>query len=98
MSSVVINPDDHGPYVTITAALMLVIMTLFLGIRLAIRWPWNKLAGLDDAATLAATVIGVVQSVAIFEAVHYGLGRHVDELSAARLSSTEKVRFVGSNH
>lgn len=51
-----ISESDHGPLVTITACLMLVATFLFVGFRLTIRWPWNKLMGYDDLATLIGSV------------------------------------------
>ena len=41
---------------TVTAALSLVCMLLFLGIRLVVRRPWNRLFGLDDWMSLSASV------------------------------------------
>ena len=51
-----ITADKRGPLVTITAGLMLVAMFLFLGFRLTIRWPWPKLIGYDDLATIVGSV------------------------------------------
>lgn len=51
-----INKSDHGPLVSIAAGLMLAGMMLFLIIRLAIRWPWNRLLGWDDGTTVIGSV------------------------------------------
>ncbi|KAK5123181.1 hypothetical protein LTR85_003379 [Meristemomyces frigidus] len=89
-----ISPDDHGPYVTITACLMLTAMMLFFGIRMAIRWPWTKLIGLDDVTTIIASIIGICQSVCVFEAVHYGVGRHAAEVSSDNVIAAEKAIYA----
>lgn len=90
-----ISQGNHGPYVTITACLMLTGMVLFLVIRLAIRWPWSKLIGLDDILTFIACVIGVSETVTVFEAVHFGLGQHADKLDSAAVVSMEKAIYAG---
>lgn len=59
--STAISASDRGPLVTIAAGLMLVAMVLFLGFRLTIRWPWAKLIGWDDWATMLGSVFEPAQ-------------------------------------
>lgn len=54
--STVVNNQDHGAVVTIAAAFGLVTGIIFLNVRLLIRWPWQSLFGLDDAAAAIASV------------------------------------------
>lgn len=51
-----ITATQHGGYIIVTAALSIVCMLLFLGIRLVVRRPWVQLFGLDDWAILFASV------------------------------------------
>ena len=51
-----INPNNHGPYVTVTAALLFACSVLFYLFRVYTRWPIHRLFDLDDAATSVATV------------------------------------------
>lgn len=52
----VVNEDDQGAILTIALALGIMLMMLFLGTRLLIRWPWTQLLGRDDTAVAVATV------------------------------------------
>lgn len=54
--STVVNDQDQGAVVTIAAAFGLVTVIIFLNIRLLIRWPWQSLFGIDDAAAAVASV------------------------------------------
>lgn len=54
--STVVNDQDQGAVVTIAAAFGLVTVVIFLNIRLLIRWPWQSLFGIDDAAAAVASV------------------------------------------
>ncbi|KAM3415690.1 hypothetical protein BST61_g9208 [Cercospora zeina] len=71
---------NRGPEITITSALMMVAAWIFLGLRLKIRWPWANLAGWDDVAVIAGTLIATAESGTIFRAVHCGLGMHIYHL------------------
>jgi hypothetical protein len=51
----VITPDDHGGYITITAAMMLVATALFYIFRLVIRFGFGFFAS-DDTLITAGTV------------------------------------------
>lgn len=55
-TSHVISPADHGAYVTIAAALMLVWMALFYAFRLSIRLTFNGPLGCDDGAVSIGSV------------------------------------------
>ncbi|EME40750.1 hypothetical protein DOTSEDRAFT_55874 [Dothistroma septosporum NZE10] len=82
--STAITADNRGPLVTITVGLMLVAMFLFLGFRLTIRWPWPKLIGYDDLATMLGSLFAFGQSLAVFIAIDRGLGQHLDTLDAKK--------------
>jgi hypothetical protein len=51
-----IDATHQGPKVTVTAALCLCIAGLVLATRMLIRWPWQRLLGLDDGAAIVASV------------------------------------------
>jgi hypothetical protein len=53
-----ITPDNHGGYITITAALMMVWMTLFYVIRLTVRFAFNNFFAADDVIATVGTVSG----------------------------------------
>ena len=54
--SSVVNEGNQGALLTITVALGISYMLLFLGTRVLIRWPWSVLWGMDDTCVAVATV------------------------------------------
>jgi hypothetical protein len=86
-----ISSNDHAPLVTIATCLMLTGSIIALAMRFAIRWPWSQLLGLDDAAIIAGSVLGIGQSIAIFKATQFGLGRHSNALTSLEVEHTEQV-------
>lgn len=93
--STAISASDRGPLVTIAAGLMLVAMVLFLGFRLTIRWPWAKLIGWDDWATMLGSLFACGQSIAVFVAIDRGLGVHRSDLS---VEQSMEAWHVGCAH
>ena len=89
--STVINDNNRGAGIAIAAALCLVCTVMFLGTRVVIRYPWKSLFGLDDATTVVATVLGVIQTIVIFVAIHKGLGKNESLLSPASVTHIEKA-------
>jgi len=51
-----VDARHQGPKVTVTAALCLCFAGVVLVTRLLIRWPWQRLFGLDDGAAIVASV------------------------------------------
>jgi len=52
----IISEDNHGALVLVATSLMLVGMLMTLAMRVAIRWPWRELVGLDDILIVIASV------------------------------------------
>ncbi|KAM0716068.1 hypothetical protein Q7P37_008582 [Cladosporium fusiforme] len=73
--STVVNDQDHGAVVTIAAAFGLVTIIIFLNVRLLIRWPWQRLFGIDDAAAAVASMFGTIQNILVLSEVTEGLGK-----------------------
>lgn len=80
--STAISDRERGPLVTITTCLMLVAMFFFLAFRLTIRWPWRKLLGFDDLVVVLGSLVATGQAVAVFRAIHFGLGQHREDLGS----------------
>ncbi|OQO04045.1 hypothetical protein B0A48_10688 [Cryoendolithus antarcticus] len=91
----VISQQNHGALVSIATSLLLAGTVLLLIIRLAIRWPWKKLVGWDDAAAVIGSLLAVGQSVTMYRAVYHGLGRHSEELEVHALEQMEKAIYTG---
>ncbi|KXT11672.1 hypothetical protein AC579_7044 [Pseudocercospora musae] len=88
--STAITDDNHGPLLSIAASLMLVGMFMFLAFRLYIRWPWRQLIGWDDWAVIIGSLLAFGQSIAVFQAVKYGLGQKVNANSLELRTSLEQ--------
>lgn len=56
VTSTVVNESRQSALLSITVALGISYMLLFLGTRLLIRWPWSSLWGKDDTCIAVATV------------------------------------------
>ena len=98
ITSTVISDNDHGALVVVVLAFCMVTSLVFLCSRAAIRWPWKDFFGVDDWATLVATVrllislmktfadptklLGVVQGSLVFRAVSLGLGKGSQQSTA----------------
>jgi hypothetical protein len=52
-----ITSDNHGGYVTITAALMMVWMVLFYLIRILVRYAFSNIFALDDGIITVGMVL-----------------------------------------
>ncbi|CAK4026256.1 rpsU-divergently transcribed [Lecanosticta acicola] len=92
--STAISNRDHGPLVTITVCLMLVATFLFMGFRMTIRWPWSKLVGYDDMATIIGSLFACAQSTAVLISVHRGLGKHRADLGEAEAQAAIKAAWI----
>lgn len=92
--STAISDRERGPLVTITACLMLVAMFFFLAFRMTIRWPWRKLLGFDDLVVVLGSLVATGQAVAVFRAIHFGLGQHREDLRSEDIGRLKHVSFV----
>jgi hypothetical protein len=52
----VITPDNHGSYITIIAALLLIATVLVYFLRLTVRFAFGRKFGSDDCLVTAGTV------------------------------------------
>ncbi|GIZ41192.1 hypothetical protein CKM354_000450600 [Cercospora kikuchii] len=68
-------------YISITCSVAIVWTTFTFLIRTFLRTKVNGPFGRDDTACLAATILGVAQSITTLVAIHYGLGYHAYALS-----------------
>ncbi|KAI9701000.1 MAG: hypothetical protein M1836_001668 [Candelina mexicana] len=86
-----ITSEDHGAYVTITGALMMVWMILCFLMRIAIRLTINGPFKGDDFTISAATVIGIAQTIVTFAEVGAGYGKKEAILSPSSLVEIQKT-------
>ncbi|KAI9710043.1 MAG: hypothetical protein M1812_007507 [Candelaria pacifica] len=90
-----VTPDDHGAYVTITGALMMVWMILCFMMRIAIRLTINGPFKGDDFTISAATLIGIAQTIITFAEVGAGYGKKESTLSPSSLLVIQKTNYAG---
>lgn len=90
-----ISEKDHGLLIPLAASICLVASLLVFALRLAFRWPWHALLGLDDAATGLATAFALIQSALAMSGVSSGLGKRSQLLSADERSIALKVECPG---
>lgn len=91
-----ISDNDHGLLIPLAASICLVASLLVFALRLAFRWPWHALLGLDDAATGLATAFALIQSALAMSGVSSGLGKSGHLLSADERREALKVKCSGS--
>ncbi|KAI9801612.1 MAG: hypothetical protein M1825_003291 [Sarcosagium campestre] len=90
-----ITPDNHGAYITITAAIMMVWMLLCFGMRMMIRFSFNGPFKHDDSTITVASVLGVLATISVFVAVNLGLGKRQELLSESHLINIQKAGYAG---
>jgi hypothetical protein len=99
--------DNHGSLVNILAWFLLIASSLTVFTRIATKWLVSRKFNLDDGMILLSLVssaysnarfsyaylqsLSVGQTVATSLEVHYGLGQHIESLSAQQILSFQKA-------
>ena len=87
-----LTPNNNGPAaITVTYALIIVTI-LFCIIRVLTTFTLKRKFGWDDALLVVAVSIGLAQSIITEKSAVFGLGKHIDRLSAHQLDQYYKVR------
>ncbi|KAK2768126.1 Ubiquinone biosynthesis protein coq9, mitochondrial [Emmonsiellopsis sp. PD_33] len=89
-----ITDDDHGPWVTIMAILLMVYMILCYLARLVMRFTINGPFGIDDWVITAGSAVAVVHSSFKLLETREGLGKRGVDVEGSNISNIEKVRAL----
>ncbi|KAL8369902.1 hypothetical protein RB595_000317 [Gaeumannomyces hyphopodioides] len=87
-----IRTETNGPVVAGFAIGFIVVNVAFTSLRFFTRTTILKAVGKDDWAILAATVLSIVYSIAMLFEVNYGMGRHVENVTAPE--TLEQLKFL----
>lgn len=87
-----VTPNDNSAPLIVVTIIVLVFSFLIFGLRVfAVKW---KSFGADDCVLGLAHIVGVGQWVAIFVALHNGLGKSFSTLQGQEISRMSKVRMI----
>lgn len=89
-----ITDTDHGGYVAVALYTLLSLMLVTVVARLFTRWFIGRRVHSDDIWLAAAAVLGVIQSIMLALALHYGLGMKINTLSPSQLAQYFKYEYV----
>lgn len=89
--STAITSTDHGQIVVLAAWLCFTAGVLLSAVRIYIRWPLSALAGKDDLAYAVSTLLAIIQTALILNAVGRGFGKTEDDLEEWQAVATAKV-------
>ncbi|MCJ1464414.1 hypothetical protein MMC07_003027 [Pseudocyphellaria aurata] len=90
-----ITPWDHGPYVIVTAYIMMVTMILFVMTRLITKALATRALHPDDYFIITSATFAIVQTIVVHGAVKNGLGKHRTSLSDMEFDRYSKFNYVG---
>ncbi|KAK2793891.1 Ubiquinone biosynthesis protein coq9, mitochondrial [Onygenales sp. PD_12] len=90
-----ITDDDHGPWVTIMAILLMVYMILCYLARLVMRFTINGPFGIDDWVITAGSAVAVVHSSFKLLETREGLGKRGVDVEGSNINNIEKAAYVG---
>ncbi|KAJ9607718.1 hypothetical protein H2200_007796 [Cladophialophora chaetospira] len=87
-------PQDRGPATSAVTIAVTIIATLFVAARFYTRTRLVRSVRQDDWWILAAWVCAVGFSVSICVAVHFGLGKHKDDIPDSSFSALRKAEYT----
>lgn len=86
-----VTSTDHGKIVTVALLLCLVLSIATIAVRISIRWPWRTLSGKDDYLAVVATIVTVLQSALVLNAIDNGFGQKQSTLEDDQIRGIKKV-------